>query len=922
MSAVSYVLLAFVGALIGADLVGAHSWLFAAAVGASVGVGIAQAVSVGRRLSSLQEEIDRLRTSIATITYPAAAVRPDATRRDSDVIDDGGISAPAARTAAPVPIVARPATSPPALASQRTPAPSPAPAPTSAPASAPASAAARAPAPELPIVRLVRQFFTGGNALVRAGVVVLFFGVAFLLRYLAEHTHVPIQLRLTGVAVGALVLLLLGWRLRSRRPGYALALQGGAVGILYLTTFAALRLYALLTPAAAFPLLVLMAAISATLAVLQNSQAFALLAVTGGFLAPILASSGQGSHVVLFSYYAVLNAVILGSAWFRAWRALNVAGFLFTFVIATIWGVLHYRPEDFSSTEPFLVLFFLFYIAIAVLFTLRQPLELRGYVDATLVFGMPIAAFSLQAAMLRAQLLALAYSAVSASAIYLAIAWLVRRRRSPAQQLLVECFLALGITFLTLAIPLALDGTWNAATWALEGAALIWIGCRQDRPLARAFGAALQLAAGCTIWWRLDLAAGDLALPEGMYLSGLLLGAATSFAARTLSSNRQQLRDYESPMLGALFLWGVIWWSVSGFSELQRRIPHGYQLAAGLSFVTLTALLSSELCRRSALAIARIPALLLLPLMLVFALADALKWQHPAANGGWFSWPLAFAVFALVTARHEGAPHETLARLLHALGAWLLAALASWELAWLVSHVAALGDSWSAVAWAVIPALLLSWIPALSAQMAWPFMRHRDTYLLVAGNGFAAYLAIWTVCIDVLMRGDSYPLPYLPLLNPLDLAQGAVLLVVIRHFVILRRDAPASVASYHGTIVGALALLVFLALNGALVRALNHLAGVPFTLQVLLHSTLVQTSLSIYWALLALTTMLIATRRASRVVWIAGATLLAIVVVKLFLVDLSSIGTIERIVSFVSVGVLMLVLGYFSPLPPVAEVRR
>ena len=56
-------------------------------------------------------------------------------------------------------------------------------------------------------------------------------------------------------------------------------------------------------------------------------------------------------------------------------------------------------------------------------------------------------------------------------------------------------------------------------------------------------------------------------------------------------------------MLDALFLWGVIWWSISGFSELQRRVAHGYQLAAGLSFVTVTALLSSELCRRSALAI-------------------------------------------------------------------------------------------------------------------------------------------------------------------------------------------------------------------------------------------------------------------------------------------------------------------------------
>jgi len=375
-------------------------------------------------------------------------------------------------------------------------------------------------------------------------------------------------------------------------------------------------------------------------------------------------------------------------------------------------------------------------------------------------------------------------------------------------------------------------------------------------------------------------------------------------------------------MLGALFLWGVIWWSVCGFSELQRRVPHGYQLAGGLAFVTLTALLSSELCRRSALAIARIPALLLLPLMLLFALADVITAQHPSANGGWFSWPLAFAVFYLLAWRHEGSPFAALARLLHVAGAWLLAALASWDLAWLVLHTASLGDSWSGVAWVVVPALLLFWIPALSARLAWPFMRHREAYLLIAGNGFAAYLALWTVCIDVLMRGDSYPLPYVPLLNPLDLAQGAVLLVLIRHFVILRRDASASFGSHDGTIVGALALLAFIALNGALIRALNHLAGVPFSLQSTLHSTLVQTSLSIYWALLALTTMLVATWRASRLVWIAGATLLAIVVVKLFLVDLSSIGTIERIVSFVSVGVLMLVLGYFSPLPPVAGARR
>jgi uncharacterized membrane protein len=78
----------------------------------------------------------------------------------------------------------------------------------------------------------------------------------------------------------------------------------------------------------------------------------------------------------------------------------------------------------------------------------------------------------------------------------------------------------------------------------------------------------------------------------------------------------------------------------------------------------------------------------------------------------------------------------------------------------------------------------------------------------------------------------------------------------------------------------------------------------------------VQTSVSIFWAVLALASMLLASRKQARVVWWVGATLLAVVIGKLFLVDLSRVGTIERIVSFVVVGILMLVVGYFSPLPP------
>jgi uncharacterized membrane protein len=248
------------------------------------------------------------------------------------------------------------------------------------------------------------------------------------LRYIAEHSHVPVQARLSAVACGGVALLVIGWRLRAKRSGYALALQGGGVGILYLTAFAALRLYSVLSPAIVLALLVCLAALSAVLAVLQNSQAFALLAVTGGFLAPLLASTAQGSHVLLFSYYAVLNASILAMAWYKAWRPLNLVGFAFTFVISTAWGVTHYQSWLFSSTEPFLVLFFLFYVAIALLFSVRQAPQLRGYIDGTLVFGTPIAAFGYQSGMLHQRPVLLAVSAVVVGSFYFTLAWLLYRR--------------------------------------------------------------------------------------------------------------------------------------------------------------------------------------------------------------------------------------------------------------------------------------------------------------------------------------------------------------------------------------------------------------------------------------------------------------------------------------------------------------
>jgi uncharacterized membrane protein len=190
----------------------------------------------------------------------------------------------------------------------------------------------------------------------------------------------------------------------------------------------------------------------------------------------------------------------------------------------------------------------------------------------------------------------------------------------------------------------------------------------------------------------------------------------------------------------------------------------------------------------------------------------------------------------------------------------------------------------------------------------------------VAAVGLALYLALWSVKTNVTLPGDPYPLPFVPLLNPLDLAEFFVLLVLLRFWLYLRSaHLPDYAMLPRRPVFIGLAVLAFIWLNAALLRALHHVAGVPFEVEAMLLSNLVETSLSIFWTVIALTTMLVATRTRARVVWLTGAGLLGVVIAKLFLVDLSHVGTVERIISFVGVGLLMLIIGYFSPLPPAVE---
>jgi len=519
--------------------------------------------------------------------------------------------------------------------------------------------------------------------------------------------------------------------------------------------------------------------------------------------------------------------------------------------------------------------------------------------------------------MLHDQRLALAYSALAVSAFYVILAWVVNRRRGAQQRQLVEAFMALGVAFLTLAIPLALNGRWSAASWALEGAALVWVGCRQNRRLPRAFGALLEFAAGGAL--ALGVTSSG-SVPPGTYIAAMMVGVASVYAAVLLHASKAVLEEYERPWPAILFLWGLLWWCAGGVSEIGQHVDKVYALAATLGFAIVTGLLSSELAHRTRMRVALLPAFGFLVVMVFFAVSTAASLHHPLAQGGWISWPVAFAGMYFILRRHDGELDAPLMNTLHAVTMWLFAALASWELSWVTAQTIGRSGSWSIIAWAIVPAALLAVLPQAVRSIRWPFQVHRRAYLVLASAGFAVYLGLWSLWTNLGVSSPSAPLPYVPFVNPLDITQALVLLTLARLWVRVRSEATASPTDPRPAGF-AVALLAFFWLNAVLLRTLHLWVGIPYALKALLDSTLVESALSIFWAFLALATMLIATRTRARIVWLTGAVLLVAVVIKLFLVDLSSVGTVERIVSFVGVGLLMLVLGYFSPLPPAAQGR-
>ncbi|HEX9186341.1 MAG TPA: DUF2339 domain-containing protein, partial [Vicinamibacteria bacterium] len=303
-------------------------------------------VALARSNQALRE-VQELRRRLASLERPVPATTPAATATTARP----GEGALPASSVTPPPVVPREART--GLPPRNAPVPAAAPVPPRAPSQPPPS-----PRPSSPPPPPRPDFATnlGPKILVGAGGLAVVFFLAFFVRYAWENDWVGPTGRVLSGAAFSLGLIAIGLRIigREYRPlGQGLAAAGFAG--LYITAFAAHAVYDLLPRAGAAAFMVAVTACAVLVAERLDTRLLASLAWIGGYLAPVLLSTGEDRAMSLFAYLLLLGA---GAVWLdrrKPWgetMPLAVAG---TLLLYAGWYAQHFRPERFEVAAGGLV---------------------------------------------------------------------------------------------------------------------------------------------------------------------------------------------------------------------------------------------------------------------------------------------------------------------------------------------------------------------------------------------------------------------------------------------------------------------------------------------------------------------------------------------------------------------------------------
>jgi uncharacterized membrane protein len=382
-----------------------------------------------------------------------------------------------------------PEVAPPGIAANMPPPPSATPTPGAAkPAAHAAPSPARRPRP--PRSTLDLEALIGGRVLNRIGILAILIAMAFFLKWAFDNSLIGPRGRLTlGFLGGTALLVSSEWLLRRGMRYFSEGMTALGAGVLYLNLYAGRHFYDLIPDLPAFGGMIAVTLAFAILAIGRDSQRLAFLAFLGGYLTPVLLSTGQDAQVELFTYLLVLNGGLIVAALRRGWRTLEPLAFVWTVVYFAGWYDRFYDAERLEITCVFALLFFAEFLGAQVLRG-RRVRRLEPEQVGLVLANASALLLALQLMLYRDHRWALTVMVLSLAAVHLLLARLIPAggEGAPGRSVPRLLLAVIALTLVTLAIPIRLSGPWIAIAWAVEGALLVTAGFRAQEIVLRVFG--------------------------------------------------------------------------------------------------------------------------------------------------------------------------------------------------------------------------------------------------------------------------------------------------------------------------------------------------------------------------------------------------------------------------------------------------
>ena len=784
---------------------------------------------------------------------------------------------------------------------------------------------------EINIAYVFFNWLIKGNIIAKVAIVILFLGLSYLFKYSIEHDYISPEIRILGALLLGIGLLAAGWKLRFKRQIYALILQGGAIAVLYLTIFAAYKLYELVPALLTFVFLVVICSTTILFAILQRAMSLAIIACVGGYVTPILLSDGSGNHIALFSYYLIISTAILVISITQSWRILNLLGFLFTFIVSLAWGINNFTSEFYIECQIFIFANLVIYGVLVVLLSVRSIYteEYQNIIDMLLLFGAPLCGFGLQYAITRQWEFGPAFSSLGFGLFYLAGAYIILHKWKSLAKTISLFWLTIGVSFITFSIPLALSANWTALLWMFEGTALTWIMLTQKYYRVALFGA-------------------------------LITSLGIISAVISLEDNKITLIMFTS-LSGVssiiLFINACFWHYYGQKTEITRVIKLSY-LSISIIVWTLWILLSTRLfLDQTPFEISLILLCATASLWLWYFIGRKINWNI-MCNGMLLLW-IALAV-SLFMSHSES--YYYLSEFWICSLAWIAAFTSCYVYLYKISsektnnnrlinnHVIFLHISlfWMLLGWLVRELIhIFDALPWGYEVIKWSLMATIACsiillfYFLIKRQYITSFLLVksyWTIGLLPLigyivyyliaglsMSGQIIYWSYIPIINPLEesaifsLLMFSVWIKLMPNYVQFDNKTTNSGIlniPLPNLILVSLMTLTFLWGNSVVLRCLSQIFDITWNAYTLWHNNIVQMTASLLWMLSAVILIAIGHRYSLRKIWYSGQLIQITVIIKLIFVDIQETDGLLRAFAFIGVALLMLLIGYLAPIPP------